>query len=249
MENFYEKIELYLEGEMTKAEMQAFEEQLHSNPALQEEVAMHRKVRSSLATQFQNEVANEATEKTLQSLGEKFFSREKKKESTVVVMFRKYGTAAIVVAAMLVLILWVPRLISPPSLYEQYAHHPIAEFTQKGNTSQGLLLQQAEKAFNQENFENALNSLNQILAETPDDIRLQFYKGICQLEINQNLSAVATFQTIATGTSLFNTEAKWYLALIYLKMEDWGKCKRSLEMIPIDSGRYGDARKLLENLP
>ena len=248
MENFYENIDDYLNGVLSKEDQAAFEKTLEEQPELRAELELYREIESTLAADFQHEQENAAVKATLTSESKAFFAEEKK-EAKVITLQRSHWIRSIAVAAAVVLVIvfaW-PYLKPSASLqYADLAHHPKASFTEMGGTEEWL--PQAEKAFNAGNYAGAIQPLQTYLLAHDENTQAWFYLGICLLETNEYDKAGTLFQQISTSDTAYKTEAVWYLALTALKKGDTKTCKDYLMQIPEGSGHYAEAQKALKKL-
>ena len=77
---------------------------------------------------------------------------------------------------------------------------------------------------------------------------VELYYGISLLEINKTMEADKVFTNLKNGTSVYNYDAIWYLALSSLKQEKYEDCALYLKQIPEDSEKFSKAQKLLNDL-
>lgn len=130
--------------------------------------------------------------------------------------------------------------------YSQYAQHAPLSLTVRGTADQAA--SEAENAFNQKNYTAALAALDRLLAEQPDNLTAQLYKGISLIELNRTADARVVLGPMADGTSALRTEAMWYMALSYLKEKNAAACRAELSKIPPGDVRYEQAQELLKKL-
>ncbi len=130
--------------------------------------------------------------------------------------------------------------------YRQYAQYAPLSLTVRGESDNTVSA--AEQAFASKNYAAALAALEQLLAQDPNNITAQLYKGICLLELDRPADARTAWNPLASGTSALKSEAQWYIALSYLKAHDNVACKSALESIEPGADRYKDAQDLLKKL-
>ena len=248
MEKFYENIDDYLNGKLPEGEKKAFEKALAAQPELQVELDLYKKVEGSLSTHFSHEKENAALKDSLTSISGDYFSTENK-EAKVIPMKRNRFMQGLIAAAAVALILvfaW-PYLFTPaPAQYADLVHHPKASFTEMGASEANL--EAAEKAFNDGNFQAAIEPLQAYLLAHENSMEAWFYIGICKLETGEEDSAEMLFKQVTTIDSAYKIEARWYLALTYLKKGEIEKCKVELEKIPEGSEHFEAAQKALKTL-
>lgn len=246
MEDLHTTIERYVDGELSGQELAEFEKRLESDSDLAAEVQLFQQAKASLSDQFVHEEAENNLKATLQEVSPSYF-QEKKKQARIIPLLRRYGLPAAGIAAAVVLI-----LIFQPfqgSLYDQYKQLPTASFIEQ-SASDLADLAAAQQAFNQKDYATALNIFQQYLNEEAnrDDVEIRFYTGLCHLELDQLSPARSIFESLHAGNSVYQTEGTWYLAMTYLKEEDWERCVEYLRQIPEGTERWEEAQRLLSKL-
>ena len=150
-------------------------------------------------------------------------------------------------AALVLLAVAVWFISSPePAEYNQYAQHVPLSLTLRGAADQAA--SEAEDAFNEKNYPAAFAALDRLLAEQPDNLTAQLYKGICLIELDRTADARAILVPIANDTSALRIEATWYVALSYLKEKNTAACQNELSKIPPSDVRFEQAQALLKKL-
>jgi|GEM_PF-4952046 len=92
--------------------------------------------------------------------------------------------------------------------------------------------------------DEALKMVNEYLAEHPDDLEAVFLRGLILLKDRQFEKAVDDLTRIETP------DGRWYLALGYIGLKDYGQAKNILQILTLESGSdlKLKADKLLEEL-
>lgn len=185
----------------------------------------------------------------LAAVGKDFFNEKNKtldmKPAMTAKVSRMKWLAAAASLALLAAAVWFFTRSDEPS-YRQYARHAPLSLTVRGATEQAAA--RAESAFNAGEYADALSALDSFLLENADDSTALFYKGICLIELGRTAEARAIFEPMANGASAFRSEAKWCIALSYLKDNDLEACRSALLRIKADEYCYQDAQQLLQDL-
>ena len=245
-EEWYEKIEDYIKGKLPEQEKAAFEQQLSVDQVLAEEVALYRDMMQSVSTHADLDEKKAVLQQTLDTVGAKYFNAEQKPQARIIPLRRRALIAITGVAAAILLALFFwPQ--GQSALYDQYAQHPTAAWTEMGDASP-TLLQQAEQAYNDKDYAQANRLLQDYLVTDPDNQRVLFYKGICALELDNYDAAIEAFDEIHSGSSAFQSNGTWYLALTYLKQNQKDKVIEYLVLIGEESAYYGKAKELMDEL-
>lgn len=236
-----ERIDRYLNGQMDEAEKAAFEQEVQTNPALAEELALHK----SMERWLQKRQKRAALKVDLETLSDEFFSEKVEKGRVISMASRRRLILAVAASVVLLVIAW---LALQPSLYEQYAVHPPLALVEKSDSDQQTLAD-AEQAFNKGNYRKATPLLQQYVSTHPGDELAVLYLGIAEMESNMLPEAREIFTSLSTSSSLeISDMARWYLALSFLKEGDNASCARVLQSIPQTSAYYQKANELLKRL-
>jgi tetratricopeptide (TPR) repeat protein len=245
-ETALEKIEQYLNNEMSQEERVGFELQIANDEALRNYVQLYDTIDKTMSVENTSPNENELRQ-TLQQMNRKYFAEEGK---VIQVSFKKW--LAIAASVIIVVTAGVYFLssnkTSPEKLYAEYAKHDPLNIQLRGNTTDSLA-QNAAAAFNKRSYEAALPLLDQYLSLQPDDIQMKFSLAICDLETGKNKEADSIFSMIASGQTAYAATAQWYQALSVLKQKDITKCRTILNSIPQTSSFSAKAKELLKKLP
>ena len=110
-------------------------------------------------------------------------------------------------------------------------------------------------AYEAQNYHKAINLFNS--AKNPDQVYIDFYKGISFLAINKPEEAIDLLKSVSQSNDLngnqkgFNNKAQWYLALAYIKINDKQNAIKELTKIindPTENVRKDAASEILEFL-
>lgn len=245
MEELYEKIEGYLDGSLSPEAQKAFETRLATDADFAGEVKLFAAVRSGISQRLQNEEKDRRLENELQAVAAAFFPRPVKKSFQI---SRRFLLLAAGIALIGMVGAWFVFSPLNKDLYTTYAKIPPAAFTTKSAGSTAQQLPAAEAAFNKGRYDVALPLLDAYLTDHPDDTEIIFYRALCQLQMGQLPAAQAAFESISSGATAFNLDARWFLALTLLRQKDEAACREVLKRIPPESTYYEKAQELFEKL-
>ena len=241
-------ISRYLDGEMNSDEQKDFEQQMQEDEALLMEVELTREVNETLTMKLHPDQSEQNVRNTLGQMREQYFSKEVPGNSLakVIVLRRTRWISALAAAAILILILtiWSPW---KKDLFQQYAYIQMPGIAERGGPADSML-KQAALEFNNKNFANALPLFESILKRDPKNSLVHFYYGIALLQSNQVEKARNEFTLLYNGASIFQYDAAFYMALIYLKQKDKTKAKEWLNKIPEGADIYSKAGELNKKL-
>ena len=249
-----ERIEAFVMGTMSAEEKIAFQAEIAHDASLAEDVRLHMMLKESLGNKDENafkalvkEVINEerANEKSLEDAPNVIPANHRN------FPMWKYLTAAVVIALIGFFAWFIIGLKpSPHQLFVEYFEvYP----TYQMNRSEEHLpqLQEAMEYYGMERFEEAadiLGSLNVQNRQSQQMIR--FYHGIAEMNEGNYTQSVELLSPLAADSeSLYHQQARWYLALSYLKQNKIQKTKEILNALSGEPGRFGSSSQaLLEEL-
>lgn len=258
MEEIYTRIEDYLGGVMSDTEQAVFEADVQADPVLAAALADLREAHERLARQWAQASDEAELSKILKRLGPQHFGAQSASpllHPAVVSPARQpadwwWWAAIAIAAALLVWVILRPQGEPSERLYAEFRHFPEASFTLKSvaTTPGGPSLERAATDFNQKKYAAALAALQAHLTKQPYDLDARFFAGLCQLELGQLAAAEATFLSYRNSAGVWVNEARWYLALTYLRAEKWQVCSEILLQIPPEHPRAGEVKRLVQEL-
>ncbi len=130
------------------------------------------------------------------------------------------------------------------SYYAPYENHIVSR-----GDGDDVILERAMSAYDNQNYQRAASLLQPYLEANPDERSVALYLGIAQMEIS-NYGAAETHLIEALNDPLYQQQADWYLALLYLRMDEKTKASQTLEKIVNMGDHYKEmeARELLRKL-
>ncbi len=245
-EDIYKLVEQFLNGELDPQQTLAFNKRLETDTELAEELRLRQDMHGYLINK--DKKAN--FKEKLNNIGDDYF-KETPTPSTKEIPLkpkRKFRWIAIAasIAAITIALYWV--LVPKPNLYEQYALHEPLQLTEK-SSNQSALIKKTEDSFNKGDYTSSLISINELLKNQPTELQFLMAKAICLLETNKTKEARLVFSTIASGQSVFKSEAQWYNALTYLKENKPELAKIELQKISTDDPDWASkAAQLIKKL-
>lgn len=238
----------YVEGELSLEEKQKMEEDLRSDAALAESVALYRQLKVTLEQRLPADEGAAALRRTLGSMRGRYFSGggsgtsggsidtgrlsgENDGSSMKVVKmktrFPRYiaGMAAAAAILIAVVMLW------PSDYLNSYGKTQMAGVTERGEGND-TLMEKASEYFNAGAFDKALPLLDHAYkADTTNQTAL-FYRGVAGLHKGATEEARQDLQLVFAGGSLFKYEAAFYMALSYAQKGDKATARSWIDKIP-----------------
>jgi len=230
MVKYTDKIEQFLDGEMTAEQEAAFKAQVKNDPDLAREVEAHLLATDGIQY-FQEANSPKAVESEVVTK-----EPEIRKQSPGIL--RRMRPIIGLAAAALIAFLLIPK----GDLADRYYDGYVLDITEMSSTDPSL--QQAQDTYNAKDYAAAIP----LLEKFPDKIPAQIAKANAHYNLEDYDTAATTLQPIASGNSAQKSTANWYLALTHLKQKQAEKAKIALQNIPKGSGYYEDAQDLLTKI-
>lgn len=241
MEEAFTYVEKYFEGTLSEGELDFFQQKIAQDPDWKAAFEMEKHLMAGIEAE-----GNENLRQRLQTIHQEEIIEKTPARTVTLVNWRGWVAAALIAGVAIALWwLWPVGNATADGLYQQYASFEYS-FTEKGDNSS--LLVAAEQQIEAKAFDSALDYVDQYLATAPNDRAIQLAKGMLLLQNGQNPAAIAQLQQLNTTSDLYQTEARWYLALALLKNNQIAASLEQLEQIPTQSNRYEKAQALAQAL-
>jgi tetratricopeptide (TPR) repeat protein len=242
----YDMINRYLDGEMDAEELKAFELQMMEDTDLINEVELLKDVNSTLKIKLHPGENEMALRNTIQEINAEFFTNKTEQAKVIPLGRRRWMTAAAAVLTMaLLLTVWQPW--KKEDLYKQYAAIQMPAVAERGAAADSLLKLAVIK-FNNKKFADAIPAFEAVLKDSAQNSFVQYYYAIALLQNDQVEKSRAQLTDLINGVSVFRHDAKFYMALGYLKEKKIALCKEWLNKIPTDNPAWFKAQELLKKL-
>ena len=241
-EQDYILFESYILGDLPETEKIAFETRLKTDTIFNESFNTYKELSSFLEHKISNDATSTAFQNNVKNISKAYFEKQETPKKAINFKPWQYAMAASV--ALLIGIVLFNNLATPS--YSDYATHGNISLTVRGE--QETLLQTAENAFNARDFVKAEEAFNSLMLIDGDNVEIQFYNAIANLELNDFETAEILLNNIKNGESAYKNKAIWYLALSKLKQNEHDACLEILKTIPEDAEDYGKAQKLIKKL-
>jgi tetratricopeptide (TPR) repeat protein len=239
--NYAEFVERYLDGEMGKDELIWFEKELDSNPQLQKELALRRKINVAILEKDVMELRNQLEEICSSPVLQETAVRKKTAALRRRLLIAGSFITIVVVAGFFVLFLG-NKSYSNEEIYAMYYKPYEASMNfRSADVNINDELRTAMQYYENKDFRNALLLFEKILNDDPSRIGLNLYSGISHMEIQEYNDANRDFQKIIDDRySLYIEQAEWYLGFCYLMTGNTEKASEQFEHIAAQDGYYKD---------
>jgi tetratricopeptide (TPR) repeat protein len=227
-ENWIEKIDAYLEGEMSAQERALFETELSTNQELSSAFRMYQTIESGMRAHNSALSTGEvALKDTLQKLNADYFKPEGKGSARVVQLpLRKLfkNIASIAAAFILIAVCYVLFLRQGPEsrrIAQNYIETNLSEISQSMNGVNDLM-EQGISAYNQGQFKNALPLFEEAYRSNPSNSDAIKYMGFSYLKMEDYDNVYKEFDELSNRKSLFSNPGNFLKAVTLLKRDNDG---------------------------
>lgn len=240
----YILFEDYLTNELDEGQKANFEKRLKEDKDFREAFELYQSTSHFLSHKFSNAQEREAFKRNLHKISDSYSETNK----VAIHKTRYFKPWKLAIAASLLAIIGVfySQWFSSTPQYEDFADHPKIGLTVRGDSQ--AIKKEAEKAFNTENYKEAIPLFKSILKDEPKNIELQLYLSISLIEQDKFKEADSTLKSILESPNAYSNQVKWYAALSKLKQGDYETTKFYLELITEDAMEYDQAQDLIHEL-
>jgi tetratricopeptide (TPR) repeat protein len=238
-----EEIEEYLYNELPEEEMASFEAELSSNLDLVAEINLVKDIDLALKEndimQLRNSLRNIAGD----------IAAEKQTERSFVAKINAKRVLVASVAASLVLLLGITGLLSrqssPGEIYQKfYTTYQTSGVSRSATAEVNQTLATALQKFNSQDYEAALNLLQQVVSSDQNNAAGHFYAGAAFQETGKYSKAISEYETvIINNDNLFTEQAQWYIGLCYIQTNENKKAYKQFKKIAESQGFYQQKAK------
>lgn len=238
-----ETIKKYLADELTPMERNAFEQEMENDEFLKESVegfemqtADNRKF-TTIETEFNNHIDAKV--------------KQSKKGKVIFMNVYKLAAAACIIGVLSITtyrIFFTKKSVSEEQIYASY-FKPLtnvdANVRGENDNSDET---KAANAYENEDYFEALNFYQKLVANNPKNVKNNLFLGISYLATNQPKKAIVVLQTI-TQSEEYHFDIQWYLALAYIKNKEIQNAQANLNNLTKEENYYQkEAQEIIEKL-
>lgn len=240
-----ELVKKYLANELSPQERNAFEQEMENDPFLMEAIEG--------LSMVNNQWSMDAIEKVEEEVNHKIDMKinEPKKGKVVSMSFFRYAAAACIIGIIgfaSYKMIFVTKQLDEQAIYASYFKpltNPDATVRgENGATDES----QAIQAYEKEDYFEAVNAYQKLVANNPDNVKNNLFLGISFLGTNQPKKAIDVLNKITTSEE-FHFDIQWYLALAYIKNKELQNAQTTLSNLTKEENYYQkEAQEILDKL-
>ncbi|MFA9371701.1 MAG: tol-pal system YbgF family protein [Labilibaculum antarcticum] len=232
----FDRIEDFLDGDLTENQLKEFEKDLLEDLDLQMELDLHTEVNDAIMEQDVMDLRSK-----LEAIETPHNPAEKRK--------LKFLTKWNITAASLALVIGLGSLmyiLNNPSTYSNdkvfsnyYKPYNVVVNTRSSDVMIDNLLVTALKSYETKDYRTALTLFKKILDKDSTNITGNFYSGISNIEINEYSKANKNFtRVLKHKNNLFIEQSEWYLGFCYLMTNEKEKALKQFHVIAQGNSFY-----------
>ena len=227
-------IEDYLNQDLTATEIEDVKERLKSDPQFKAHMEIVRDLPDAM--NVDTEGFKHDLKKVMQSV------------ETAPTRVRRLQLRGIIwaVAATAAIVLAVNFLVqdsSPDQLFAQHFNLPAENISVRSNGSVEESLTKGLEAYSAEDHDAATANFERYLADHPDEEAVRFFYSMSQVANEDYPAAEENLRRVEQRGGTYSTSAKWYLGLVYLKLEKLDAASEYFEELASTQGTYQERAK------
>ncbi len=230
-----ERIESYLQGEMTAEEVKTFEHELSFNAELREHLILYKEVEFSMRQNYSTQERN--LNETLSNLSKKYIkevhldtqngdNRPADDPRDKPNYFRLFSALAAIFIMILAAYFLLFRAADPQGLAEKYYTENLVELSQTMGSTEDLI-QLGIAAYNQKDYQRAQVYFQEALIKDHENSDALKYLGLAYFAQNELDSALAAFEELADMPGLFSNPGLFYQAFTLMMRNESGDLERA----------------------
>lgn len=233
----YRKVEEYIQNELTGHELMMFENALSNDPELRTEYELRKGVDLALK---ENDVME------LRDQLDVIAATTHHDSSSGLMKVMKHSKKWIA-AASITLLLTIGGIAyyhqNQPSnkdeiFDEYYKPYEVTVSYRSADSELNSLLEKGFEAYKNKNFSQALTLFQKVLNQR-EDIAARMYSGISYIETEKYQKANNSFSKVLNSKdNLFIEQAKWYMSICYIKVDEFDRALYLLEDLKSESSYY-----------
>jgi tetratricopeptide (TPR) repeat protein len=245
MSKYQDYIQPFLDGELSRQELDLISKELESNAVLAEDIKLYREV--DLAIKEQDVIAlRSQLEGIHQSLDERVREPRYIPRYQRIISYAAIASLAILISVG-ILYKMSTRKLSNDKIYEKYYEpYEVTMVYRSAESDAQKMLNNAMVKYEAKDYQAALTLFEQVLEKDPGDMETELYSGISYMEIKQYRNADHSFSRIIEhNDNLYVEQAEWSLGFCYLMT---GKNKEARELFARIASKEGFYRKQAAHL-
>ena len=207
-------IQPFLDGELSREELDWFSKELESNAVLAEDIRLYREVDNAIREQDVMELRDQL-DVIHNSIGDTDIAPIKQTRYRKVLSYAAIASLAVLISLGVLLKVQHNKLTNQQIYQKHFEPYEVTMVYRSAESD--ALLSQAVDAYDAQNYILAIGLFEELLGSYPNEMEYQLSLGISYMETEQYSKANDKLQTIIDhNDNLYIEPAAWYLGFCYL---------------------------------
>ena len=238
MSKYQDYIQPFLDGELSRKELDWISKELESNAVLAEDIKLYREVDQAIKEQDVLDLRNQL-DVIHNSLGDKVREPKYVPRYKKALSYAAIASLAILISVGIVYKINMRKLSNEQIFEKYYEPYEVTMVYRSAETDARKLLSEAMQKYEAEEYEAAIGLFQQILEKEPGNMETELYSGISSMEIERYSEANNSFNRIIEhNDNLYVEQAEWSLAFCYLMTNNHQESKDIFNQIANKEGYY-----------
>jgi len=249
MSKYQDYIQPFLDGELSRKELDWISKELESNAVLAEDIKLYREVDQAIKEQDVLDLRNQL-DVIHNSLGEKVREPKYVPRYKRALSYAAIASLAVLISIGVVYKINMRKLTNEAIFEKYYEPYEVTMVYRSAETDARNLFTEAMLKYEAEEYETAIGLFQLILDKDPGNMETELYSGISNMEIERYSEANSSFnRIIEQNDNLFVEQAEWSLAFCYLMTDNQQESKDAFMQIANKEGYYREhALKIVKRI-
>jgi tetratricopeptide (TPR) repeat protein len=249
MSKYEEFIQPFLDGELSREELDWFSKELETNAVLAEDIRLYREVDNAIREQDVMDLRDQL-DVIHNSIGDPSHEPARQTRYRKVLSYAAIASLAILISLGVLLKVQHNKLTNDQIFEKHYEPYEVTMIYRSADDGYKSLLNQAAAKYEAQDYKAAITLYEQILEKDPADMASSLYSGISYMETQQYNKAEHQFgKIIDQKDNLYIEQAEWYLGFCYLHTGQNLEARGQFKEIANSDGSYSKkARKIMRSI-
>lgn len=249
MSKYEQFIQPFLDGELSREELDWFSKELESNAVLAEDIRLYREVDNAIREQDVMDLRDQL-DVIHNSIGDPSAEPARQSRYRKVLSYAAIASLAILLSLGVLLKVQHNKLTNDQIFEKHYEPYEVTMIYRSAESDYQKALSQAMTRYEAKDYIGAIELFENILAKDPADMASSLYSGISYMETEQYSKADTKFRKIINhNDNLFVEQAEWYLGFCYLHTGQNLEAREQFKEIAASDGSYSKkAKKIMRSI-
>jgi tetratricopeptide (TPR) repeat protein len=249
MSKYDEFIQPFLDGELSREELDWFSKELESNAVLAEDIRLYREVDNAIREQDVMDLRDQL-DVIHNSIGDPNQEPVRQTKYRKVLSYAAIASLAILISLGILLKVQHNKLTNEQIFEKHYEPYEVTMIYRSGESDYQSLLNLAMSKYEAGKYDEAIVLYEEILTKDPADMASSLYSGISYMEVQKYNQANQKFRKIIDhNDNLFVEQASWYLGFCYLHTNQNLEARAHFKEMADGEGSYSKkARKIMRSI-